>query len=357
MRNTSWLLLGAAGFTGQMIAEQAVQQGQRPVLAGRSEANLRPLAEQLHLDYRVVDVTQPAQVRDALHGMGGVLHAAGQYTRTAPVVVDACLAEGTAYADIANEVWAVRFLQSKHAEALARGIPLISGVGYGVVATNCLARYVVDRLPDASTLECAFTIDAAQGAPGAAATGLDLLRYGGWVVRNGKFVRYRLGKGAKRVAFADGEQLVSPTPVGDLASAFQATGVPNVTLYTPLLPTGAAGLLLPMVRRAILVGALRKLPAPPMRAVDQQSAQRNFRSQAWARATNTRAQSAEAWLEMGDGNVFAAVASVLAMRRLLEQDVAGALTPVQAFGPDFALSVPGTRRFDALPADQRARSD
>ena len=350
MRNSSWLLLGAAGFTGQLIAEQAVKQGQRPILAGRSEASLRPLAERLKLEYRVVDVTQPAQVRAALAGTGGALHAAGHFAATAPIVIEACLAAGVAYADIANEINMVTLLQANHAAAVARRIPLMTGVGFGVVASNCLARSVVDQLPDATDLQCAFHIAAAQGAPGAAATGLTLIKGGGWVVRAGKLVPYRLGRGGRIVRFADGERAAAPTPVGDLAAAFQATHVPNVTMYTTAIPVGPTALLLPVVRRLIMLGLVRQLPAP--KAPNPAQPPTPPQSQAWAQARNGRGQTAEAWLEMGDGNDYAASIAALAMQRLLASDLAGALTPAEAFGPDFALSVPGTRRYDRLSAAQ-----
>ena len=44
-----WLLYGASGYTGRMIAEEAVRRGHRPVLAGRSAERVRPLAESLGL--------------------------------------------------------------------------------------------------------------------------------------------------------------------------------------------------------------------------------------------------------------------------------------------------------------------
>ena len=40
----SFLIYGATGYTGRLIAELAVAQNLRPVLAGRSAAALAPLA-------------------------------------------------------------------------------------------------------------------------------------------------------------------------------------------------------------------------------------------------------------------------------------------------------------------------
>jgi short subunit dehydrogenase-like uncharacterized protein len=51
-----WVLYGAAGHTGAMLASHAVAKGHHPVLAGRSELPLVTLAQRLDLPYRVVSV-------------------------------------------------------------------------------------------------------------------------------------------------------------------------------------------------------------------------------------------------------------------------------------------------------------
>ena len=40
-----WMIYGASGYTGELIAELARTKGLSPVLAGRSQAKVRPLAE------------------------------------------------------------------------------------------------------------------------------------------------------------------------------------------------------------------------------------------------------------------------------------------------------------------------
>jgi short subunit dehydrogenase-like uncharacterized protein len=45
----SWLLYGATGYTGTLIAEQAVRRGHRTILAGRNAEKLRVLGKRLGL--------------------------------------------------------------------------------------------------------------------------------------------------------------------------------------------------------------------------------------------------------------------------------------------------------------------
>ena len=53
-------------------------------------------------------------------------------------------------------------------------------------------------------------------------------------------------------------------------------------------------------------------------------------------------------LETGEGYRAAAAATVQAVESLLQTPRIGALTPVQAFGADFALGVPGTHIHELL---------
>jgi short subunit dehydrogenase-like uncharacterized protein len=48
----NWMLYGAYGFTGQLILDEALQRGHRPLLAGRSREKLLPLAERFGLEAR-----------------------------------------------------------------------------------------------------------------------------------------------------------------------------------------------------------------------------------------------------------------------------------------------------------------
>ncbi|MFB6344416.1 MAG: hypothetical protein ABEK50_01400 [bacterium] len=51
MGDRSWSIYGAYGFTGTLLAERAAEQGMSPVLSGRNESKLKPLADRLGFDY------------------------------------------------------------------------------------------------------------------------------------------------------------------------------------------------------------------------------------------------------------------------------------------------------------------
>ena len=99
-----FLLYGANGYTGSLIAEHAGEFGLTPILAGRSEDKIRPLAERLGYEYRIFDLSETEKLEQALREVSVVLHAAGPFKFTASSMIKACLRTGTHYLDITGEI-------------------------------------------------------------------------------------------------------------------------------------------------------------------------------------------------------------------------------------------------------------
>ena len=45
--DSNWIIYGANGYTGELIAREAVRQGLKPTLAGRNKAKVEALAQEL----------------------------------------------------------------------------------------------------------------------------------------------------------------------------------------------------------------------------------------------------------------------------------------------------------------------
>jgi short subunit dehydrogenase-like uncharacterized protein len=161
--------------------------------------------------------------------------------------------------------------------------------------------------------------------------------------------------------FSDAERPVMPIPWGDLETAYRSTGIPNITTYMAVPPKLAAALSKGWPLAAVGMPALRALlgTEPIKRAIQRaigtrikgpdEQARRAGHSYVWARAAASDGRAAEAWLEAVEGYDFTARAGVRIVERLLAQPLCGALTPAQAFGPDFVLEIEGTKRYDRLP--------
>jgi short subunit dehydrogenase-like uncharacterized protein len=86
-----FLLYGANGYTGSLIAHYCVQRGLRPILAGRNSSQLETLALSLGLKYKAFALEDAAAVDAALVDVAAVLHCAGPFSRTSKPMVEACL--------------------------------------------------------------------------------------------------------------------------------------------------------------------------------------------------------------------------------------------------------------------------
>ncbi len=357
MSNAKWMLYGAYGQTGMLIAEEAVRRGQRPLLAGRSKERLVPLAERLGLEWLAVE-RDTEEFRQAVADVDLVFQAAGPFGLTSEPVIQACLAGGTHYADIANEIPIFHMAQKYDEEARQRGICLMTGAGFGVIAADCLAKYVADQVPQATELEVAIVIYSSVTSAGATKSGLDMLREGGFVWRDGKLVQQRIGAEVKRVRFPDKERTLIPAPFGELEALHMTTGIPNITVYSSALPSDAVTrTILPVLGRALNIDAFRRLVEGTIDRQAQRGGEQKHvetgKSYIWAQARNQAGNQAQAWLEMGEGYLFSAAASVRAAEQILARRPVGTITPAQAFGTEIVLEIPGTQRYSSLPSEVR----
>jgi short subunit dehydrogenase-like uncharacterized protein len=132
------VLFGATGYTGDLTARALAGRGARPVLAARSEARVRALAEELGgLDWALADVERPESVH-ALVERGDVLvSTVGPFTRWGEPAVQAAVAAGAHYLDSTGEGAFIReVFERPGAGAQAAGCGLLTAFGYDWVPGN-----------------------------------------------------------------------------------------------------------------------------------------------------------------------------------------------------------------------------
>ena len=181
-----WMIYGANGYTGELIAREAVNQGLKPILAGRSADKLIPLAEELGLESRAFSLDDVGHLTGELEGMDLVLHCAGPFSATAPPMIKACIASGTHYLDITGEIGVFEHAFTQHWMANEAGVVVCPGVGFDVIPTDCIAAYLIEALPDATHLALGF--DSRSGmSPGTAKSSIEGLAAAARYVRAAAF--------------------------------------------------------------------------------------------------------------------------------------------------------------------------
>ncbi|MGE5250511.1 MAG: saccharopine dehydrogenase NADP-binding domain-containing protein, partial [Bacteroidota bacterium] len=126
----SFLLYGSYGYTGRLIADEALRRGLSPLLAGRNEAKLKAQAAQLGLAYRLFPLSDSAALDSALREVRAVVHAAGPFVHTFRQMAEACLRTGRHYVDISGEIAGFEALAALDTQAKAAGIMLLPGAGF-----------------------------------------------------------------------------------------------------------------------------------------------------------------------------------------------------------------------------------
>lgn len=353
-----WMLYGATGYTGKLLIEEAVSRGHKPIIAGRSAAKLQPLAEQYGVEFAAFSLDDHQKIVRAISDVKLVLHAAGPFVQTSAPMLDACLQVGAHYLDITGEISVFENTFAHDQAAQDRGILLISGVGFDVVPTDCLIQYVADQLPDATWLEVALNaLSADKNSSGVTAgtlkSGLGMIAKGNLVRRNGELVFTDFGTDTKTFRFPQGERMATAFPWGDLSTGYRTTGIPNITTYLTF-PRSQIDFLRRfghLTRRLLAVDAIRYWAERQIDARIEgptEKQRREGRSYLYARVGNASDESIEGWLETAESYHFTAKSALLSVERVLAGSYHGALSPASAFGADFVLEVPGTKRFDVV---------
>jgi short subunit dehydrogenase-like uncharacterized protein len=342
----TWMIYGANGYTGELVARRAAAAGERPILAGRGAAGVKALAAQLDLPARVFPLTDPGSLRANLVDVDAVLHCAGPFLHTSRPLVDACLAGGTHYLDITGEIPVFEAIFARDAEARAAGVALLPGVGFDVVPSDCLAARLAAALPGATRLELAFHSAGSGFSHGTLTTMIESLPAAGAVRREGKIVPVPAAFDAREIPFSCGPRWAVTIPWGDVSTAFHTTGIPNIRVYAAVPPSAIRRLrrfrpLLPLAGLAPVKALLKAWVDRKVTGPDEH-ARETARTFLWGRVADDEGHEITATLETPEGYALTAASALECTRRLRAGAVApGAWTPAKAFGADLVAELPG----------------
>jgi short subunit dehydrogenase-like uncharacterized protein len=343
------MIYGAYGFTGALVARQALEIGIRPLLAGRDPAKTAALADELALDHVSFEISDGEALRAALGNCAAVVNCAGPFTLTWEAMTSACLDTRTHYLDITGEIPVFEGCAGLGADAEAAGITIMPGVGFDVVPTDCMAAMLKRRLPDATSITLAFK-GMDQASRGTAKTSIPFLARAPMVRRNGVLTD-RTGAMSAQFDFGDGPEQVYAISWGDVSTAWHTTAIPNIEVFlkpppdlVPLvrLPLFLRKLLTSPIGEAIVRSQLRKMPVGP-----DPKKRADGRCLIMGRAKNESGEMVELRLETPDGYELTGVLASTIGRLAIDQKLpAGFQTPALALGEDFILKFDGCAMLD-----------
>ncbi len=365
------VLLGATGYTGDLVARVLVAAGVRPVLAGRNQDRLRRLAAELGgpggpLECLPADVTDPTSVRALVRGGDVLLTTVGPFARWGRAALDAAVSVGAHYVDSTGEGSFIRHVVERAGpQAASAGSVLLTAFGYDYVPGNLAAALALRRAADADggepvTVEVGYFMTGASGAGGASggtrASAVGMVGEAGYAWLDGRLVPQRPGHELLRVRAGGRLRPAVSVPATEqfflprLAPTLRTVRV-GLGWFGPLTPavavaSRAAGLVdrLPPLRAGLgrlLAPAVRRVAGGSSGGPDEQSrARTGSLVVAGVRSGDDRLL---AHVELTGPNGYTLTADLLAWAAralaglvpgLPPPAAAGALGPVEAFGLD-----------------------
>jgi short subunit dehydrogenase-like uncharacterized protein len=346
--NTDFLIYGAYGYTGELIAELAVKQAFRPTLAGRNPEKTRKVAERLALPFLVFDLAETQKLDAALAQVKAVLHVAGPFSATAEAMVKACLRNKVHYLDVTGEIDVFEWIATQDALAKEAGIVLIPGVGFDVVPSDCLVAYLKNQLPDATVLELAIN-GLNESSRGTMLTMVEAMNKPSRIRENGllKFVPF--GYRPIQVEFDGKPVSVLSMPWGDVSTAFYSTQIPNIYVYFHM--RASQQLMLKFAKyfgwmtgfspiQQFLKWQVRQFITGP-----NEQTRNTSHGHIWGRVSNAKNEYKIAKLQTPEPYQLTAATALSSVIKVLKGEVSpGFKTPSLAFGQDFILEFEGVKR-------------
>jgi short subunit dehydrogenase-like uncharacterized protein len=333
-------ILGATGRVGRAVARSLADRGEKLVLVGRNEARLRDLG----FDARIVvaDGAEATAREITRQRPAVVVNTIGEYAATASAIARAGM-PGTHYLDLANDVLALQRLLGLRQEATAAGSTLVTGVGFGVLATEAVVAALCEGQPTPRSVQvdalASVAMEAGTVGTALAASIVDALRAGGRRYANGQLVKAPLAADPREITLPDGETVTSMVmPTGELIAAHAVSNAPFVVATTSLASLNSTmRAALPVLRALVSVPPIRRFAVARLAGVSVKAAPPP-RSFSWGHAVVEWADgtSREGWLRAGPEYANEVVAEVAA-RLAHGEGKPGAYTPAALFGPDVAL--------------------
>lgn len=341
----NWMIYGANGYSGKLIATEAARTGMRPILAGRGP-RVEQIGRELGLPVRRFDVRDAAATRTALDGVGLVLNCAGPFAHTAAAMMTACLDARAHYLDITGEIAVFEFARGLHESAREKGVALCPGVGFDVIPTDCLAFALKRALPDADRLELGF--DTKSGiSPGTLKTMIENLAAGGRIRRDGELVAVPNAHLAKQIDFGFGPKWAMSIPWGDVSTAFTSTGIPNICVYLPAPYWASRAIRWTDLTRGVFAWdwvqrMLKALVDKHVKGPDA-TQRATLRSAVWGQVRNRAGVTRTGRIDTANGYALTVDGSLAVVGWLRSHDVTGGYyTPSTLVGPELVEQLPGS---------------
>jgi short subunit dehydrogenase-like uncharacterized protein len=337
------IIFGATGYTGRLVAERLAAQGAAPVLAARTEASVRELAESLGLEWQVADALRQNSVFALLEPGDVLLSTVGPFVKWGEPAVRAAIAAKGTYIDSTGEPPFIRRVFEEFGPPAERaGAALLPAMGYDYVPGTLAAGLALEEAGEAAVrVDVGYFAFGAGISAGTRRSAVGIMLEDGYTYRDGALRTARIaervrsfhvkGKERDAVSIGGAEHLTLPAVHERLQ---------EVNVYL-----GWFGALARPLQAGSLAGSVA-MRAPGVRSAFKALGDRVVNSIPPTQALNRPGEGiswvvGEAYDAAGDrlaevqltgGEPYALTAGFLAWAAQQSASGAGAMGPIEAFG-------------------------
>ncbi len=346
-----FLIYGATGYTGKLMSERAKTLGLSPLLSGRNTEKLKQVAEPLGFNYKAVSLNDKQALQNLLGKVDLVIHCAGPFSATAKPMVEACLKTKTHYLDITGEISVFERHKSLDSKAKDANILIMSGVGFDVVPTDCLAAHLKNRMPDAEFLNLSVG-GLSKISAGTAKTAIENISKSFAVRRNGKIIQLNKPLYSK-ADFGKGEVDTVSVSWGDIATAYYTTGIPNISVFFQL--TFQTKKIIEMSRVMKWFLSLSPVQKKLKSKIEKkfkgpdESERENAKGIIYGEAVNSKGEKIISKLITPEGYKLTCMTALEITKKVLNGEVKpGYYTPALLFGENLITNIEGVELIDII---------
>jgi short subunit dehydrogenase-like uncharacterized protein len=225
----------------------------------------------------------------------------------------------------------------------------MSGAGFDVIPTDCLALFLKNQLPDAVTLKLAFATSGGGISHGTGMSMIDRLGEGGAVRKSGKIIPVPLGHKGMWINFGPKKLFVMSIPWGDISTADFTTGIPDIETYTGITPMiyrllKVQGLFNWLLRTSFMRNIIRKKMSRRSAGPSDEQREKAI-GFVWGQACNAEGKTITARLTGSEGYTITLHGCLLIAQKVLQGNFrTGYQTPASAYGENLVLEIPGMKR-------------
>jgi short subunit dehydrogenase-like uncharacterized protein len=190
------IIFGATGYTGRLVAERLAAQGAEPVLAGRSEASVRELAERLGVEWRLADALRQNSVFALLETGDVLVSTVGPFVKWGEPAVRAAIAAKGIYLDSTGEPPFIRRVFEELGPPAERaGAALLPAMGYDYVPGALAAGLALEDAGEAAVrVDVGYFAFGAGSSPGTRRSAVGIAFDDGYAYRDGALRSARLAE-------------------------------------------------------------------------------------------------------------------------------------------------------------------